>query len=308
MPRAVKIGTVNAASPTPLTPQGELDEPSVHALVEHWVGLQLDGAMVLGTMGEGMLLSDATRNAWVEASVGAVDHRLTVFATAADLSRQRMRERALRYANLGADCIVLCLPVKVPAPRAIADVKAVAEACPIPCAYYDIPANTGTPLVLQEVLDILSHENIIAMKDSSGNALLAEALTSDQFRPPGVKVLHGNEYSTAYSAAMGYDGVLHGGGALTGRRVRMVWDAVLAGHWDEALTLHRQTSLFLGTVYNRFSRPLQNVAGQKHALKLLGALGSDAAIEQMLDDAARDRVAKAVEELRPTLVGAAAGV
>lgn len=87
-----------------------------------------------------------------------------------------MVERAKRYAKLGAPCVVVCVPPGASPTAAIAAARAVADASPVPVAYYEIPANTGVQLVLDEVLEIISHENIIAMKDSSGNALLAQAM------------------------------------------------------------------------------------------------------------------------------------
>jgi dihydrodipicolinate synthase/N-acetylneuraminate lyase len=272
----------------------------VKSLADRWVKLKLDGVLLLGSMGEGYILSDSARNAFVEASLSTAGDKLTLFASAADYSRQRMKERALRYAKMGAHCIVLCLPVNVPAAKSVADVKAVADACPIPCAYYDIPLNTGTALVLDEILSILAHPNIVAMKDSSGNPTLWQALCASEYRPK-VKLLHGTESCTAYSAMLGYDGLLHGGGVLSGKRIRAIWDAVESGKLDEAMKLDRENSLCLATIYNRLSRPMHNIAGQKHALKLLGAIENDHAIEQSLDDAGRARVAGAVEKHRAWL-------
>lgn len=300
MSKPLHIGPVNAATPTPLRADGEIDLGSVPKLARHWVGLGLDGVMILGTMGEGLVLSDAARNTFVEQTLAHVAGRLTVFASAADLSRQRMIERARRYAAMGADCIVLCLPPKVAVAKAIADVKAVAEASPIPCAYYDIPENTGTPLVLTEILDILQHPNVVACKDSSGNALIAQGLTSKELRPK-VKLLHGNEYTTVHSAMLGYDGVLHGGGAITGRYVRATLDAVAAGRLQEAIDLDREKSMLLAQVYNRFGRPLQNVIGQKYVLHLLAAMDQVHAIEMTLSDADKARVKAAVDKHRAWL-------
>jgi 4-hydroxy-tetrahydrodipicolinate synthase len=300
MSQKLNIGPINAATPTPLNADGEIDAASVKKLARRWINLKLDGVMVLGSMGEGYILSDATRNAFVEQSLAAAGDKLTLFASAADYSRQRTKERALRYAKMGAHCIVLCLPVNVPAAKAVADVKAVADACPIPCAYYDIPANTGTALVLEEILSILAHENIVAMKDSSINPTRWQALTSSEYRPR-VKLLNGTEYGSAYSVMLGYDGWLHGGGVLTGKRLRQILEAVRAGKIDEAMKLDREASLCLAMIYNRLSRPLQNVAGQKHALKLLGAMDSDFTLEQTLDDASRVRIAAAVEKNRSWL-------
>ena len=290
------VGPINAATPTPLLLNGDLDRSSARRLCKRWLDLRLDGVLLLGSMGEGPYLSDATRNAFVELALQEAGGQLMLFASAGDVSRARMMERALRYADIGAHCVVLFLPPKIPAFRAIEDVLAVAEACPVPCAYYDVPANTGTPLVVNEIIGILSHPNIHVMKDSSSNPLIAQGLTDPELRHKDCRLLDGGEYHTTYSYQRGYDGVLHGGGVLTGRWVRTIWGSMQAGRIDEALEMDHRKALFLASVYNRFSRPLQNTIGQKYALKLLGVLDHEAVvIDQTLDDASRARIEQAVE-------------
>lgn len=296
----LRVGVVNVATPTPLKPDGSFDAASARRLCKRWVDHGIDGVLIIGSMGEGPYLTDDVRNAFVELALQEAGDRVTIFASAADTSRLRMEERALRYARMGAHCVVLCLPgVNTPPPKAVADVKAVAELCPAPCAYYETPENTGTALVLNELLDILSHRNIKVLKDSSNNALISQGLTAPEYRPLGVKLLDGIEYRTPISRLLGYDGVLHGGGVLTGRWVRRIWDTAGEGKLADAMAMDRAKAMFLARVYNRFSRPLQNAMGQKYALKLLGVLDHDTvAVNQSLDDAARTRIREAVAEYR----------
>ena len=286
------IGPINAATPTPFLPGGKLDLVSARRLAKRWVDVRLDGVLLLGNMGEGTLVADRDRETFLEIALSEVGDKLTIFVSTADSSRQRMKERALQYASMGAQCIVLCTPTGVSPAKAVEDVKAVADCCPVPCCYYDVPAATGVTLNVEEIISVLSHGNIVAMKDSSNNALSAQALTSAEFRVPGVALLDGVEYRTAFSHALGYDGVLHGGGTLTGLRVRAIWECARAGNMVEALALDRQNALFLAGIYNRFSRPLQNTIGQKYALGLLGVLDHETTlVEQHLDDASKSRIA-----------------
>jgi 4-hydroxy-tetrahydrodipicolinate synthase len=295
----LRIGPINAATPTPLLKDGSFDRKGAERLCRRWSCIGLDGVLVLGSMGEGMLLPEPVRTAFVECALEQAGDRLTVFASAADRTMEAMRERALRYASMGAPCIVLSAPVGVSPLEAVDQVKAVAEVCPVPCAYYEVPPVTLVDLTFCQINQILSHPNICAFKDSSNSALLAQALTAGQFRHDGVKVLDGVEYRAAYSQSLGYDGVIHGGGVMTGRGVRCIWSAAKDGQMQRALELDRRNSLFLGRVYNRLSGPVQNVAGQKFALKLMGLLSDERAmVDQPLNATAHDRIARALEENR----------
>jgi dihydrodipicolinate synthase/N-acetylneuraminate lyase len=296
-PMALRIGPINAATPTPLTSDGSFDREGAERLCRRWSDVGLDGVLLLGSMGEGLLLPDQVRTAFVECALEQAGDSLTVFVSAADRTMEAMLERALRYASMGAPCIVLSAPVGVSPREAVDQVRAVAELCPVPCAYYEVPPVTSVTLNLCEITEILSHPNICAFKDSSNNALLAQALTSSQFRRDGVKLLDGVEYRAAYSQSLGYDGVIHGGGVMTGRGVRCTWSAAQEGEIQRAIQLDRRNSLFLGRIYNRLSGPVQNIAGQKFALKLMGLFSHERAmVDQPLNGAAHDRIAGALAE------------
>jgi dihydrodipicolinate synthase/N-acetylneuraminate lyase len=298
-PNNQELGAINAASPTPLNAVGNCDLEATRSLCRRWRELPLDGVLLLGSMGEGPLLADRTRDSFLDCALTETNGALTLFVSVADLSRQRMIERARRYAAMGARWIVITATPGQSVARAAADIRSVADASPVPCIYYDVPVNTGVSFNLDDLLALAAHPNIRGIKDSTGNALLAQALTSPAHRPPGFMLLDGTEYRTAHSAALGYDGVIHGGGVLTARAVRRVWDLAGEGHWKEAFCLDRENSLFLATVYNRFSRPLQNIAGQKYALQLLNVFRSaDCSVDQAVDDSSRTRIAQAVEAYR----------
>ena len=301
-PTSQELGVINAASPTPLDAAGDCDLEATRSLCRRWRHLPLDGVLLLGSMGEGPLLSDRARESFVDGARGETAGSPTLFVSVADLSRQRMIERARRSAALGAGWIVITATPGQSVSRALADVRSVAEAAPVPCIYYDVPVNTGVTFALDDLLELASHPNIHAIKDSSGNALLAQALASPAHRPPGLAVFDGTEYRTAHSAALGYDGVIHGGGVLTARAVRRIWELARQGDWQEAFRLDRENSLFLAAVYNRFSRPLQNIAGQKYALQLLNVFRSaDCSVDQTVGEEARARIERAVAGYRQWL-------
>lgn len=294
-----RIGPINAATPTPLLTDGSLDLASGKKLCRRWLDIGLDGVLILGSMGEGLLLSEEARTAFVELALEQAGDCLSIFASAADRCGDHMYHRALRYAAMGAHAIVLCAPVGTTAEEAVDQVLRVCDACPAACVYYEVPVVTGVTLNAEQISKILAHPNIHGFKDSTNNPLLTQYLTAPSQRKGGVKLLDGVEYRSSFSAALGYDGVIHGGGVITGRRVRCIWSKTQYGLTAEAQELDRANSLFLGSLYNRLAGPVQNIAGQKHALKLMGLFDHDRVlVDQVLDDASRQRIANVLEENR----------
>lgn len=298
----MKIGPINAATPTPLMSDGAFDASSAKKLCRRWIDVGLDGVLLLGSMGEGMLLDESIRTSFVETALADAGGQLSIFVSVADHTAEQMRERAIRYAGMGASCLVLAAPVGVSAAEAVKQVLDLCDTSTIPCAYYEVPAVTGVTLTFAQISEILSHPNIVAVKDSSNNPVLAQALTARRKLGHPVRILDGVEYRACYSAALGYDGVIHGGGVLTARRVRRIWNQALSGKIDEALTLDSQNSLCLARLYNRLSGPVQNIAGQKFALKLLGLLDhAYVMVDQPLGELDRQRIGQVLDENREWL-------
>ena len=293
----VRIGPINAATPTPLLPDRSFDYGSGKRLCQRWVDVGLDGVLILGSMGEGLLLAEQARTAFVEQALSEIGDRLTIFVSAADYTSENMRRRALQYSAMGAHAVVLSAPVGAAPQDALEQVLKVCDACPAPCVYYEVPPVTGVALSAEQIATILAHPNVCAFKDSSNNPLLTQVLTAPDRQRNGVQFLDGVEYRVSLSSYFGYDGVIHGGGVLTARLVRSIWEKVQQGPTAEARELDRQNSLFLGRVYNRLAGPVQNVAGQKYALKLMGILEHEALlVDQRLDDASRHRIAGVLAE------------
>ena len=58
-----RFGGVHTIMPTPFTAQGEVDLASLERLTDFLVGLEVDGVVVLGVMGEAPKLSEARTTA-----------------------------------------------------------------------------------------------------------------------------------------------------------------------------------------------------------------------------------------------------
>ncbi|MHC4874557.1 MAG: dihydrodipicolinate synthase family protein [Planctomycetota bacterium] len=122
----MELGIMHGATPTPIMADGSLDKDGAEKLCKRLIDIDLDGVLLLGTMGEGPYLPDTTRNDLVEYAADKVKGKVTIFTSVADSSRERMIERAKRYEKMGTDIIVICCTPKVSLGKAIADVKAVA--------------------------------------------------------------------------------------------------------------------------------------------------------------------------------------
>ena len=83
---------------------------------------------------------------------------------------------------------------------------AVAEACPVPVILYNVPGRTGSNMAPETTLKLANHDNIIGIKEASGN--LEQCMHLVKNRPDGFMVISGEDMLTVPMIAFGMDGVI----------------------------------------------------------------------------------------------------
>ena len=136
-----------AASVTPLRDGGdEIDEAAVAPLVDFLAAGRVDGLLVLGTTGEGLLLSAHERRAVAERFLSAANGRLQVIVHCGAQSTADTASLAAHAAESGAAAVaVISPPYFALDDRALlAHLAAAANACaPLPFFLYEFAARSG---------------------------------------------------------------------------------------------------------------------------------------------------------------------
>lgn len=160
-----------AASVTPLRDSGSrLDEDAIGPLVDFFVSAGLDGIMVLGTSGEGILLSQEERRRAADLFLQASDRRLQVAVQCGAQTTSESVALAVHATEVGADAIVAIGPPYFPLDERAqyGHFFAVATACaPAPFYVYEFAKTTGyavAPAVLERLRE--SASNLVGLKVS----------------------------------------------------------------------------------------------------------------------------------------------
>lgn len=158
---------------TPFGADGGLDIPALKANLAKWNQTGLAGYLVLGSNGENVYLNEAEKEA-VLAAAGEViaGDKLFMAGTGCEATSATI-ELTNRAAELGADCALVVTPCYYKGQMTPAVLKrhffAVADAVKIPILLYNVPQFTGVNMDPALVAEISGHENIVGIKDSSGN-------------------------------------------------------------------------------------------------------------------------------------------
>ncbi|HET6171647.1 MAG TPA: dihydrodipicolinate synthase family protein [Gaiellales bacterium] len=143
---------VFAAAVTPLLTGGtELDEPGIGHMADFLAGGGVDGALVCGTAGEGMLLTLSERKRAVETYLAAAGSRFAIMAHCGAQSTADTAALAAHAAEAGAVGVSVIAPPYFPLDeRALLEhLAAAAGACaPLPFYIYAFTARSGYPIPL----------------------------------------------------------------------------------------------------------------------------------------------------------------
>ncbi|MFF4396745.1 dihydrodipicolinate synthase family protein [Streptomyces sp. NPDC001480] len=200
---------------TPLTPDGEVDVPSLLRLVDHLVAAGVHGLFVLGSTSEAAFLTDLQRRLVVEAVVRHVGGSLPVLAGAIDMTTPRVLDNVREVTAAGAQAVVVTAPFYARThPAEIArHYRRVAATCPVPVFAYDIPVAVHTKLPAELVLALAADGVLAGLKDSSGDlGGFRQVVTGVRGGPGagGFSVLTGSELVVDAALALGADGAVPG--------------------------------------------------------------------------------------------------
>jgi dihydrodipicolinate synthase/N-acetylneuraminate lyase len=143
---------VYAAAVTPLADGGtRLDEPGIGHVADFLVAGGVDGALVCGTAGEGMVLSIPERERALETYIAAAGSRLAIMAHCGAQTTADTTRLSAHAADTGAVGVsVIAPPYFTLDDRALLEhLAAAAEACaPLPFYIYAFTARSGYPIPL----------------------------------------------------------------------------------------------------------------------------------------------------------------
>ncbi|MET9829345.1 dihydrodipicolinate synthase family protein [Streptomyces sp. NPDC006385] len=238
---------------TPLTPDREVDVPSLLRLVDHLVDGGVHALFVLGSSSEAAFLTDRQRRVVVEAVSGHVGGRLPVLAGVIDMTTPRVLEHVREVTGAGADAVVATAPFYARThPAEIArHYRLVAAASAVPVIAYDIPSAVHTKLPADVILELAADGVLAGLKDSSGDlAGFREVVTGARARPDvrGFSVLTGSELFVDAALAVGADGAVPGLANVDPAGYVRLDRLCRAGDWERARVEQERLCALFGMV------------------------------------------------------------
>ena len=256
-------GRLITAMVTPFDDHMEVDYTKAVKLAQKLVSEGTTALVVAGTTGESPTLLDEEKIMLFKTLKEKVE--VPIIAGVGTNSTAATIENCKKALRCGVDGLLVVVPYynKPNQESLYAHFEAVAKAVEAPLMLYNVPGRTGTNMLPETVGKLSKIENIVALKEASGNiAQLSEMIqkTDDDFL-----IFTGDDVLTLPSLSVGAYGVVSVAAQVVGKEMKAMIEAYLNGAIGEAAEIHLR---LLNIFHNLFITT--NPIPVKAALNMIG--------------------------------------
>ena len=225
---------------TPFRSDGTLDEPALRMLVKRQIDAGIDFLVPCGTTGESPTLTNGEHLRVVEITLEVAKGRVPVLAGAGGYNTAEVVAMAREIAAMGASGILSVTPYynKPTQEGLYQHFKTIAEAVSIPVILYSVQGRTGVNIEPATVKRLAAVENIVGIKEASGN--MGQMGTILNCVPEDFIVLSGDDALALPLIALGGRGAISvASNEIPAEMTRLVHLA-LNGDYEGAREIHRR--------------------------------------------------------------------
>jgi 4-hydroxy-2-oxoglutarate aldolase len=280
---------------TPFDETFVADEIALGLNISRWNQTGVAGYVALGSTGERVHLDERECLEVIETARANVPSQMAFIVGAGQQSRRATIDEVRRIAEAGADAVLVITPhfyrAEMTQNALVSHYQAVADASTVPVLLYSVPHLTNVALAPETIARLSQHENIIGVKDSSGDILaLAETV---RLVPEDFAVLTGSGSALYPALCVGAKGGILAIGCIAPRLAVATYQAFEAGEHEHARQMQQRLTIATRGVLGRYG-----IGGLKAALDMLGYTGGRVrAPLQDVNDEARREIAQVLKEV-----------
>ena len=150
---------------------GEVDFPALKNLIEFQIAAGIDALVIAGTTGEAPTLADHEHQACLAFAAEVIDGRVPFIAGTGSNDTHHAVEMSRFACSCGCDALLLVSPYYNRATERglIQSYLTIADSIDKPAILYNVPSRTGVKLTMPVYRALAEHENIVAVKEASGD-------------------------------------------------------------------------------------------------------------------------------------------
>lgn len=222
---------------TPFDKKGEIDLAGLEELIAFQLVNGTKAIIVNGTTGEASTLTYDEKIQIIQKTVAVVDGRVPVIAGTGSNNTYETASFSADVTKLGVDGLLVVTPYYNKASRRglYEHFKTVAESTTLPILLYTVPSRTGMTIPVETVAELAAIENIVGLKDASGD--LGYTARVRNATPRDFAIYSGNDDLIVPVMSVGGSGVISVLANVAPKETQAMVQAYLDGDATEATRL-----------------------------------------------------------------------
>jgi len=223
---------------TPFNDDLSIDRAALQRIINYCIDGGIDYLVVLGTTAESATLSKSEKQLVMDIVVEANADRVPLVVGVGGNNTQAVVSELQQLDLRNFDAILSVSPYyNKPTQEGIYQhFSAIAKATTLPIILYNVPGRTGSNMVPQTVLRLAALENVVAIKEASGDLVQIMQIIKD--KPKDFLVISGDDFTALPTVLGGGAGVI----SVLGQGLPSVFSTMIAlglqGKPEEAYALH----------------------------------------------------------------------
>lgn len=255
---------VGSAVPTPFDENG-VNISEFRKFLQFQIDNNVDALIVCGTTGESSTMTRDEKIIAINCALEVANEKIPVIVGTGSNNTREAIEMSKIAEKLGVDGILVVTPYynKTTQRGLIAHYKAIAESVSIPIILYNVPSRTGVNIEPQTCLELSKIDNIVAIKEASGN--ISQVAQISNLCGDNLYIYSGNDDQIVPICSLGGIGVIS---VLSNIKPKFVHDMVydfFDGNIDKARKMQLNVLPLINSLFSEV-----NPIPVKYALNELG--------------------------------------
>lgn len=235
---------------TPMTSTGAVDYENYARLIDWQIESGIHALVATGTTGESATLSQEERKAVIRFAVKQANGRVPVVAGVGTNNTEHVLDFAEAACGDGADGLLVVTPYynKATQNGLYAHFSLIADKAEKPVIMYNVPSRTGCNLQAATVARLAEHENIVAVKEASGN--MSQVVDIIARCGDKLDVYSGEDALTVAMMAMGGIGCISVLSNVVPTLAAKMCEEAFAGNFREAARIQLETLPLIDALFS----------------------------------------------------------
>jgi len=229
---------------------GRIDYISLKKLIDWQIDQGIAAIVSCGTTGEASTLSNEEHIEVVKFTVNQTAGRIPVIAGAGSNNTAHALYMAEELTNVGADGLLIVTPYynKCSEKGLIEHYTYIADRSELPIILYSVPSRTGVNISPKAVSELATHENIVGIKEASGN--ISQVVEIARYTSDNFALYSGNDDMVVPLMSVGGIGVISTVSNIIPKDMQKMTTAFLNGDFERAKGMQLRMKPLIDAIFS----------------------------------------------------------